>query len=294
MEIGIKNYARTGLVDTKGNLAKRLSKSSLKECLIPSCTVDLPGRSDWNVVFEEGPFALSYDENKKTVYYQNEVEKGLEWDVLYLVRQTLDRQLNEKGYITLHASALKNRDSSILVFGCAGSGKTSIVLEGANRGYAFIGNEFIVISPDLKAVAGTKIINYREEMAQRFFPELQGRGFSPARGVRVLKLEELYGTRVETGPSGIALLINPKISSEFVCYPLNKNTTKNELFGESSVYVSGFFPLDEMGKPCTINLDNSHCRKQRYDLVGKMVDTIPGYRIEGKAGEILSKIEEMR
>ena len=294
MEIGIKDYARTSLVDTKGHLLERISKSSLKEGLIPSCDVNLLGKSDWSVVFEEGPFSLSYDKDNKTIHYQNEIEKSLEWDLLYLIRQTLERQLNEQGYIVLHASALKTKGGSILIFGDSGAGKTSLVLEGSNRDYSFIGNESIVISPNLEAVAGTRIINYREEMAQRFFPKLERRGFSPAPRVRVLKPEELYGARIETKPSQIILLINPKISSEFIFYALSKNTTKNRLFSETSAYISGLFPLDEMSKPCIITLDNPICRKQRYDLVSKMVDTIPGYIIEGKAGEILSKIEKMR
>ena len=292
MEIGIKDYANTYFEDKSGKVKSMLEASLLKEHIIPSCSIGGGLNPNWKVTFNEGLFSLKYDKEGNIIYYSNHVSPATEWDVLYLLRQTLDRQLNDKGFMTLHASAIKKKDKAILIEGASGSGKTSLVLSGKEKGYSFLGNESIVVSPTLEVIAGTKIIVYKEDMAKRFFSHLIN-AHSPSPGTLVLKPEELYGKNVIDNPELIGLIVSPKVSSESAFYPASKKIVKHSLYRSSSRYVSGLFLIDDMSKSCPINLDNSVCRENRANLVNKLVENTSCYRIEGKPSNILDKINSL-
>ncbi|MFW5846833.1 MAG: hypothetical protein ACOCUU_01615 [Nanoarchaeota archaeon] len=293
MDIGIKSYARTRLEDKTGKIQSRLECSMLKEHIIPSCYVGNNPSLNWQVIFNEGPFSLVYNRERKTIHYSNSVEQKTEWDILYLIRQTLDRQLNEQGFITLHASALNDGKKTIVVEGSSGSGKTSLILKGPREGYSFLSNESTVISPNLEVVAGTQIIVYKEAMAKKFFPDLV-KAQSPSQGVLVKMPHELYGDVVINSPERISLIVNPKVGSDYASFPSSKKITKHSLFRASSRYISGLFLMDGMTKSCPINLDNSACRENRVNLVNHLVDNVPCQKIEGSPEEILKEIKSFK
>ena len=259
---GIANYVSTSILDEKGYMLDMIEESKLKEHIIPSCTLQ-QNDAKWSVIFEEGDFKIDYSESENEIVYKNEISKTTEWDILFLVRQTLERQLQDMGYLTIHASAIGLGDKGIIIAGPSGSGKTSLILHAASGDWHFIANESTVISSrDLKIVAGTNLISFKEDLARRFFPHLLEIGFSPVPGVRVIYPADIFGSRV-TSKISSKLIVYPKICFVSLYYYTNRNILRSHLYRSASRFITGNFLFNSLSRLVPINLDTQVCQELR-------------------------------
>lgn len=78
----------------------------------------------------------------------------------------------KKDYIPLHASAFVHHDKGILVMGWAKGGKTEMLLSFANHGAHYVGDEWVMLSPDGQAMFGIPVTIAVRDWQISYIPEL--------------------------------------------------------------------------------------------------------------------------
>ena len=264
----------------------------MKDHTIPSCSI---GNADneWTICFSEGNFDVSYFPEEKRIDYRNNDLMHSEWDILHLTRQTLDRQLQEKGNVAFHSASLRYRGRGVMFFGGSGSGKSSIVLSAYGEGnFDYISNETTVVDSEQNIVAGTNLLVLKKNALLRFFPDLAEKGKGPTPGIRILYGEELFGERIAKLPTPLSLVVNPSLRETTFSYKPGKNITKELLFQECSTYIAGNYLLNGVNNAGAPNLDTLECREKRANLVRSIVENCEILSIEGQSDKILRIVRE--
>lgn len=98
--------------------------------------------------------------------------------LLYLAYLVLENQLQQLGFVTLHAAGASWQDRGIVLLGTPGAGKTTTLLRLCrDHGAAMIGNDLVVaggLGETPVALAGTQHVRLRHASVARVMPELIG------------------------------------------------------------------------------------------------------------------------
>jgi len=102
-----------------------------------------------------------------------------EWtaqELMFIAYLLLERQLQLRGLVTLHAAAVARDDRAVLLLGKSGAGKTCTALRLCRtHGFALIGNDLCVVGSDggsAQALAGTTHLRLRLTSVAKAMPEL--------------------------------------------------------------------------------------------------------------------------
>lgn len=304
IRIGIKDLAQTVFEDRKGLLLDRIAKRGLRDHIIPSASVsDVSeceeqegcGREggEWSVSFEEGDFSVKYNPEEKKIEYFNNPNSNAEWDALYLIRQTLDRQLQENGVVCFHSGAFALNGKGVLLFGGSGAGKTSIILCSAQRGFSYLGNECTAVDGRThEIVAGTEVLVLKEDVIRRYYPEFQDKGRLVSSRIRVCSPEDVFLGNACLDCAPLKMIVCPAIKAENITSESSKNILKNELYHDSALFVSGHYLMGGISRASAPDLDTPKCRENRGLAIIRLVDDCPALSIEGSVDYILDGIEK--
>ena len=107
---------------------------------------------------------LSYNLSK---YFKNkifvEIEKSFnKWFFLYTIESTIYVLLSKKKICMLHAGAVKKKNSSHLILGPQGSGKTLYALNKIREGYSFLGDEYIFLKNKAECLSYPRPVNFKK------------------------------------------------------------------------------------------------------------------------------------
>jgi len=92
-----------------------------------------------------------------------EIEKDFnKWFILYIIENTIYVLLSKKKFCMLHAGAVKKGNSSNIILGPQGSGKTFYALDKIKEGYSFLGDEYILLNDKGICSSFPRPINFKK------------------------------------------------------------------------------------------------------------------------------------
>jgi len=289
INLGVKNIVSTNIISENNSFLENILNSPIKDSVIPSCSIQ-ENDSNWDIHFKKGEFSVDYLISKNQINYSNDPKEFAEWDILFLVRQTLERQLQQKGFLSLHSSSLELNNHAVLFFGESDSGKTSLVLESSKEGFGYLSNEWTIIDgKSYNIVAGTQPIISKRKVIDNFFPNINAPSFSPASHLSIYDPSDLFERREIV--SHLKLLIIPKIKDSFFIFNARKNIVKNSLFESSSLYITGNYLMNNVSCASAPNLDTLECRENRANIINHLVDKYEPLVIEGLPKDILNYVK---
>ncbi|MEL7157833.1 MAG: hypothetical protein AAFN30_14710 [Actinomycetota bacterium] len=119
----------------------------------------------------------------------------------HLFHSILIVTLLARGHVPLHASAFRYQGQGVLVMGWEKGGKTETLLAFANRGADYIGDEWVVLSPDGTSMFGlpfkVTIWDWQLPYLDQLLPGVTGRDRVFFRAVRAI--DRIHG-RLEVSP----------------------------------------------------------------------------------------------
>lgn len=243
-------------------------------------------------------FLIKIQEGKPIFNISNEeaiysTQKIISEDIMAITSKISEYLWSKKGIYSIHSSAVRIDDKTILIPGRSGAGKTTFMMELIKRrpDTKIISGDRTLIDNEM-IVAGTKILNFNAASLAEEFPYFSEilRNYKFENRVTFSPEQSPFNYHFE--PTGIDAIVYPqKHSGNFMGIELN-GTPKLTRFVNQGYYFLEEFPRLLVSNLMPLTTPVAY--KERQKILHKMkqlTDSTPSYATSGKLSDIVDFVE---